>query len=68
MEEQKEFYMRKLNACLLGRSKVVYAKEDEKDTIIIRNLYEEGNPNAKIFGLRKAEFVKDMFYSMMSIF
>ena len=68
MEEQKEYYMTKPKSCPLGKSKVVYEKEDEKNAIVIRNLYPEGNPSGKIFGMRKPILMKELSFTLMQMF
>ena len=67
--EEKDMYMRKPLACRLGKIKFVYAREgEEEDTIIVRNLFENGKPASKVFGLKNVNDIKKLFLTILCIY
>ena len=64
----EELYMKKPSALSLGKAKIIYAREgDEEDTIIIRNFYENGKPESKVFGLKRVNEIKKLFFTILCI-
>lgn len=64
----KKVFLSKWYAKSLSSSKVIYARdEDPVDTVMIRNLSPQTKDYAKVFGMKDATVIRNVFMSMLKL-
>lgn len=65
----KESFLEKPLDFSLAKSKVIFTREeDSEQSLVIRNLYELGKPNVKVFGLKQKDNISNLFQESLYLF